>query len=101
MWHEGSHSSDVNWFRAKLEWGKGGQENVHLGGIIVCFGCHKNKYTYLIEQVFFSVWQKQDQATKDFLLMDFMLEAQQFTKQIILLKVQKFNATHASKFGSV
>ena len=22
MWHEGSHSSDVYWFRAKLEWGK-------------------------------------------------------------------------------
>ena len=22
MWHEGSHSSYVYWFRAKLEWGK-------------------------------------------------------------------------------
>ena len=32
--------------------------------------------SYLIEQVFFSVWQKQDQATKDFLLMDFMSKAQ-------------------------
>ena len=36
----------------------------------------KKKYTSLIEQVFFSVWQKQDQATKDFLLMDFMSKAQ-------------------------
>ena len=26
MWNEGSHSSDVCWFRAKLEWGKGGQD---------------------------------------------------------------------------
>ena len=33
----------------------------------------------------FSVWQKQDQATKDFLLMDFMSEDQQFTKHILLL----------------
>ena len=32
MWHEGSHSSDVYWFRAKLEWGKGGQEEELLGG---------------------------------------------------------------------
>ena len=31
MWHEGSHSSDVYWFRAKLEWEKGGQENDHWG----------------------------------------------------------------------
>ena len=23
MWHEGSHSSDVYWFREKLEWGEG------------------------------------------------------------------------------
>ena len=34
-----------------------------------------NKYTYLIEQVFFSVCQKKHEATKDFLLMDFMSEA--------------------------
>ena len=26
MWHEGSHRSDVYWFRAKLEWGKGEQD---------------------------------------------------------------------------
>ena len=32
MWHEGSHSSDVYWFRAKLEWGKGGQDYDPLGG---------------------------------------------------------------------
>ena len=38
MWHEGSHSSDVHWFRAKLEWGKGGEENDDLGG----GGIHKN-----------------------------------------------------------
>ena len=42
MWHEGSHSIDVYWFRAKLEWGKGGQEHGYLGG------------------------QKHYQATKDF-----------------------------------
>ena len=35
MWHEGSHSSDVCWFRAKLEWGRVGggyslkKKNVH------------------------------------------------------------------------
>ena len=34
----------------------------------------------------FSVWQKQDQATKDFLLMDFMSEDQQFTKQTLSKK---------------
>ena len=31
MWHEGLHSSDVYWFRAKLEWGKEGQEHGYLG----------------------------------------------------------------------
>ena len=46
------------------------------------------------------VWQKQDQATKDFLLMDFMSEAQQFTKQMLLLYVQKVFAAHASELGS-
>ena len=28
MWHEGSHSSDVYWFRAKLEWGREGKSMV-------------------------------------------------------------------------
>ena len=32
MWHEGSHSSDVYRFRAKLEWEKGGQEHGYWGG---------------------------------------------------------------------
>ena len=32
MWNEGSHSSDVCWFRAKLEWGKVGQYYNPLGG---------------------------------------------------------------------
>ena len=32
IWHKVSHSSDVYWFRAKLEWGKGGQEHGYLGG---------------------------------------------------------------------
>ena len=67
---------------------------------IVCFGCHKNKYTYLIEKVFFffSVWQKQDQATKDF-----MSEAQVYQTDPppkLLDMFKKFNATHASAFGS-
>jgi len=31
MWNEGSHSSDEYWFRAKLEWGKGGKDNDFLG----------------------------------------------------------------------
>ena len=31
MWHEGSHSSDVYWFRAKLEWGKEGKIMIPLG----------------------------------------------------------------------
>ena len=41
MWHEGSHSSDVYWFRAKLEWGKGGQEHGYLGR----GGIHKNMFS--------------------------------------------------------
>ena len=32
MWHEHSYSSDVYWFGAKLEWGKGGQDYDHFGG---------------------------------------------------------------------
>ena len=37
MWNEGSHSSDVCWFRAKLEWGKGGQDYDPLGEFIKTF----------------------------------------------------------------
>ena len=30
--NEGSHSSNVCWFRAKLEWGEGGQDYNSFGG---------------------------------------------------------------------
>ena len=41
MWHEGSCSSDVYWFRAKLEWGKGRQDYGHFRGINenICSQC--------------------------------------------------------------
>ena len=39
---------------------------------IVCFGCHKNKYAYFIEQVFFC-WcgKSRFRVTKDFLSQGF------------------------------
>ena len=33
MWNEGSHSSDVCWFRAKLEWGRVGKIIIPGGGV--------------------------------------------------------------------
>ena len=38
MWNEGSHSSDVCWFRAKFEWGRVGKIIIPWGG-----GGHKKK----------------------------------------------------------
>ena len=32
MWDEGSHPSDVCWFRAKFEWGRVGKIIIPLGG---------------------------------------------------------------------
>jgi hypothetical protein len=34
MWHEGSHSSDIYWFRAKMEQGKEVKIMISWGGFI-------------------------------------------------------------------
>ena len=34
MWNEGSHSSDVYWFRAKFKWGRVGKIIIPWGGVI-------------------------------------------------------------------
>ena len=62
----------------KFFWYKSpGNTSVRRNNLNKTRGCHKKKihlsdWTSFI----FSVWQKQDQATKDFLLMDFMPKAQ-------------------------
>ena len=40
MWNEGSHSSDVCWFRAKFEWGR-------VGKIIIPWGGQKKKMSIM------------------------------------------------------
>ena len=92
-WNEGREGkSMVTWgcswimyvFNLTLQGGNQLLLGTWIWTTVVCFGCHKNNYTYLIELFFFSV-AKAESGNKGFSIDGFLSEAQQFAKQILLL----------------